>query len=143
MDQWNQWYQPGFTFLGTLNWINQVTLTFPGAVSTNPDLQYFKEGDVVQSVGDDAYGAQKWCDTDYTDNTKWTSLRTYDNAFDGLDDTYCSPAAGVTVKVTYPDNYWYVNGDLTASKAGAITAASIFRINGADVLNAYDKPDSI
>ena len=39
-------FKPGFTFLGTLNWINQVTLTF--AVSTNPDLQYFKEGDVVQ-----------------------------------------------------------------------------------------------
>nr|BDD44289.1 hypothetical protein 35 [bacterium] len=28
-----------------------ITLTFPGAVSTNPDLQYFEAGDVVQSDG--------------------------------------------------------------------------------------------
>ena len=28
----------------------QTLLTFPGAVSTNPDLQYFKAGDVVQSI---------------------------------------------------------------------------------------------
>ena len=30
-----------------------ITLTFPGAVSTNPDLQYFQAGDVVQTTPDE------------------------------------------------------------------------------------------
>ena len=32
--------------------LGNITLTFPGDVSTNPDLQYFQAGDAVQQIGD-------------------------------------------------------------------------------------------
>ena len=38
--------------------ISAVTLTFPGDVSTNPDLQYFKAGDIVQ--GRQLTGIVQW-----------------------------------------------------------------------------------
>ena len=40
--------------------ITAITLTFPGAVSTNPDLQYFRAGDIVQ--GRQLTGKVQWTD---------------------------------------------------------------------------------
>ena len=43
----------GLELNGQLVYDGQITLTFPGAVSTNPDLQYFKAGDVVQGFDEE------------------------------------------------------------------------------------------
>lgn len=106
---------------------DEITLTFED--STN--LQYFEDGDVVGYEGEGAYGAQAWCDADYTDASKWSDgNRFYSNAFDTSADTFCSPRAGLTVTVTYPDNYWYVDGNLTAERAGNCSISNTFEING-------------
>ena len=67
----------------------QITLTFPGDVSTNPDLQYFKAGDVVQSDEDGWNNDIVWSglvnspDGYYLDNDAT-------KAFDGDKNTSCS-----------------------------------------------------
>ena len=43
----------GLELNGQLVYDGQITLTFPGDVSTNPDLQYFKAGDVVQGFDEE------------------------------------------------------------------------------------------
>ena len=48
---WDLFMSVGQTVIGEgseSSVISDLTLTFPGDVSTNPDLQYFKAGDVVQ-----------------------------------------------------------------------------------------------
>ena len=98
-------------------------------LSGSQDLKYFIPGDVVQGQKVDPT-QQEFCDTDFTDGTKWDGgNRIYPNAFDGRSDTYCSASVGTSITVTYPDDYWYIDGDLTMTKAGSINAASLV-ING-------------
>ena len=71
-----------------------VVLTFPGAVSTNPDLQYFRAGDVVQEqyTFDDIYGQdvvpypsdREWSAPEYRFGTfNSTSEERHRQVFDG------------------------------------------------------------
>ena len=62
-----------------------TTLTFPGDVSTNPDLQYFKPGDVVQENSQFINAAEP-------EGGTW--LRGADQAFDGLYTSYGANAGG-------------------------------------------------
>lgn len=80
-----------------------LTLTFPGAVSTNPDLQYFKEGDVVQ------------------DNSEWNQSEVWSTNIvsNGIDSANKNKLTDNDVRETYPNETDFNNNSVRVSGAGA------------------------
>ena len=83
-----------------------TTLTFPGDVSTNPDLRYFKQGDVVQEEiyrGGD-WGDGKYIDIPATGSNWYGGNRIWENMWScltGTPENATSPNVGVTFNADF------------------------------------------
>ena len=121
----------------------QTTLTFPGDVSTNPDLQYFKAGDVVQN------------NIEGTDNPNWNETRVWSeiiqivtiastsdikNLFDGNLNTgigSTNTQAGSVFQIIIP-------ADIPGSTISAQAANSVNQMNfSLDGVNYVNKGETI
>jgi hypothetical protein len=121
------------------------TLTFPGDVSTNPDLQYFRAGDVVQS---DWNQDQVWS-TGLTTSSGWQSSDMPAGAFNGnVGDVFAQPNSATTIvftpetPITYSTSVevyaggsdFVINGSISSS----IDAGSWTKIEGSGTINTLE-----
>ena len=99
-----------------------VVLSFPGDVSTNPDLRYFKVGSLLQG-----FEQVDWANVGTSSN--WAPSVPLANAFDGSESTSTFPNPGTTGSYTFATPLSY------SSKVEILAMASVtqdpnFRVNG-------------
>ena len=101
---------------------NNLQLTFPGDVNTNPDLRYFQVDDLVQG-----FEQEDWANTGTSSG--WAPSVPIANAFDGSVSTEAYPNPGVTGSYTFATPVPY------RSKVEILSMASVqqdpnFKVNG-------------